>query len=312
MTMFNKAEFDLKTREKVYRMCDVLKRVSTVGYTKERLSLYGGTSLNFLHLREIPRLSLDMDFNYRDQKVGEWWKERDKIDNIIKKILSDLGYNDDDIKIQATHPLTRFTVHYKTTEGQRDTIKIEIGYMRRIPIFEEDEVMFFDHPETGEEIGIKTPVSEELFGNKFCTLLYRYKDDTVISSRDIFDVYNISYQTFDDELFLDALVIDSLMRPEPRIYKQDIEKMLDHVSVDEDISRLVMNRDIPEDLKDRCRSFIMKYISLSKERYKELIDTFYDEHEFKPELLASKKKLNPDIASHPAILWNLKQLKAER
>lgn len=309
--MFEKSEFDPKTREKVYRMCDVLQHVSAVDYTKERLSLYGGTGLNFLHLREIPRLSLDIDFNYRDQKVENWWKERDEIDNIVKKILSDLGYNDDDIKIQATHPLTRFTVHYETTDGQRDSIKIEMGYMRRIPIFKEDEVRCFDHPETAEEIEIKTPISEELFGNKFCTLLYRYKDDSVISSRDIFDVYNISYQTFDDGLFLDAVVIDSLMRPEPRIYEQDIEKMLDDVSIGENISRLLINRDIPEDLKERCRSFIQKYISLSKDKYKELIDTFYDEHEFKPELFASQNKLNKDISSHPAILWNLKQLKAE-
>lgn len=54
--------FDDKTIEKIYRICDILQRISLVEYTRERLSLYGGTSLNFLHFKNIPRLSLDIDF----------------------------------------------------------------------------------------------------------------------------------------------------------------------------------------------------------------------------------------------------------
>ncbi|MBU0497513.1 MAG: nucleotidyl transferase AbiEii/AbiGii toxin family protein, partial [Candidatus Thermoplasmatota archaeon] len=90
--------------------------------------------------------------------------------------LSDLHYSANDIKIQAEYPITRFTVRYKTMDGQSDSIKIEIGYMRRIPIFKDDTYLKFNHFNTGEEIEMKTPVSEELFGNKFCTLLYRYAD----------------------------------------------------------------------------------------------------------------------------------------
>ncbi len=183
--MFDRSYFDEKTLEKISRMCDILQRVSSVTYTKERLSLYGGTSLNFLHFKDVPRLSLDIDFNYRDQKTDDWWKERDEIDEIIKRILSDLGYSADNIKVQATHPLTRFTVHYKTKNGQKDSIKIETGYMRRIPIFEEDEIKTLEHLETGQKIELKTPRPEEIFGNKFCTLIYRYKDESQMSSRDL-------------------------------------------------------------------------------------------------------------------------------
>jgi len=131
-------EFDDKTVEKIYRICDILQRISLIDYVKERLSIYGGTGLNFLHFKNIPRLSLDIDFNYRDLKTGDWGKERDEIDKIIKKILSDLKYSDKDVKIQAEYPITRFTVRYKTKDDQPDSIKIEIGYMRRMPIFKED------------------------------------------------------------------------------------------------------------------------------------------------------------------------------
>ncbi|MGM0510713.1 MAG: nucleotidyl transferase AbiEii/AbiGii toxin family protein [Thermoplasmatota archaeon] len=310
--MFDETGYDQKTLEKVYRICDILKRISSVDYTKERLSLYGGTSLNFLHLKDISRLSLDIDFNYRGQGKEDWWKERDKIDDIIKRILYDLDYEESEIKIQATHPLTRFTVHYRTEEDQRDSIKIEMGYMRRIPVFKEDDIKTYHHFKTGEEIGLKTPFSEEIFGNKFCTLIYRYKDDTIISSRDLFDVYNIAHQTFDEEMFLTALIIDSMMRPEPRIYEQKIDNILDHVSIDEQLLNLLRTRNIPNDLRSYSHTFIEKYVSLTEERYQGLIDAFFDEYRFEPELFDNHDELNPSLDEHPSIMWNLKKLKEDR
>ena len=309
LTLFDTKGFDDKTVEKIYRICDILQRISLVEYTKERLSLYGGTSLNFLHFKNIPRLSMDIDFNFRDLKTEDWGKERDEIDKIIKKILSDLKYSDQDIKIQADYPITRFTVNYKTKDDQPDSIKIEIGYMRRIPIFKNDIISKFNHFKTNEEIELKTPISEELFGNKFCTLLYRYRDEKVISSRDLFDVYTISKNNFDSELFETALVIDSLMRPEPRIYKRNPKTILDNVLIDNQLLNLIRSGEIPKDLKQKSQDFVNKYISISKEKYQEIIDTFFDKHEFNPKLLKNYAILNSDIKSHPSILWNLKQLR---
>ena len=308
LILFDINDFDEKTNEKIYRICDILQRISLVDYAKERLSLYGGTSLNFLHFKNVPRLSIDIDFNFRDLQTGDWEKERDEIDKIIKKILSDLKYSENEIKIQAEYPITRFTLNYKTKNEQPDSIKIEIGYMRRIPIFKNDQRLKFNHFKTNEEIEIKTPISEELYGNKFCTLLYRYKDATSISSRDLFDVYTISKTNFDNEMFEKAIIIDSLMRPEPRIYTKNSKTIVENVSIDNQLLNLIRNRKIPEDLKTKSQSFLDKYISISKEKYSEIIDTFFDKYEFKPKLLKSYDILNSDICSHPSILWNLKQL----
>lgn len=293
----------------MYRICDILQRISHVDFTKERLSLYGGTSLHFLHFQNVPRLSMDIDFNFRDLKTSDWGKDRDKIDNIIKKILSDLTYSKNEIKIQAEYPITRFTVNYKTKNEQRDSIKIEIGYMRRIPIFKNDQKLSFPHFKTDEKIELKTTISEELYGNKFCTLLYRYKDPAVISSRDLFDVYIISKSTFDNELFEKAMIIDSLMRPEPRIYNRNPEGIVKNVSIDNQLLNLVRNRKIPEDLKTKSQRFINTLISTSKEKYTEIIDKFYDNHEFDPTLFKKDDDINSNISSHPSIIWNLKRLK---
>jgi predicted nucleotidyltransferase component of viral defense system len=306
--VFDTKGFDEKTIEKIYRICDILQRISLVEYTQERLSLYGGTSLNFLHFKGIPRLSVDIDFNFRDLKTGDWEKERDRIDSILKKILSDLKYSDSDIKIQARYPITRFDVHYTTKDNQKDSIKIEIGYMRRTPLFKNDIKSKFNHFKTDEQMELKTPTSEELFGNKFCTLLYRYKDETTISSRDIYDVYTISKNTFDKEMFETAVILDSFMRPEPRLYKKDSKKIVENISIDNQLLNLIRNREVPKDLKPKSQDFINKYISIAKEKYQDIIDTFFDKHEFNPKLLKTYNSLNPDINSHPSILWNLKQL----
>jgi predicted nucleotidyltransferase component of viral defense system len=307
--LFDTTGFDNKTIEKIYRICDILQRISLVDYARERLSLYGGTSLNFLHFKNIPRLSLDIDFNFRDLERGEWAKERDEIDIVIKKILSDLKYSNKDIKIQADYPITRFTVKYKTRDDQPDSIKIEVGYMRRMPVFKNDIKLKFNHFETDEEIELKTPISEEIFGNKFCTLLYRYNDETAISSRDLYDVYTVSKNTFDNKLFETAIILDSLMRPEPRIYKKDPKTIVNNVSIDNQLLNLIRNREIPKDLKPKSHDFISKYISTAKEKYQDIIDTFFDKHEFNPKLLKSYDVLNLDINSHPSILWNLKKIK---
>jgi predicted nucleotidyltransferase component of viral defense system len=306
--VFDTKGFDEKTIEKIYRICDILRRISLVEYTQERLSLYGGTSLNFLHFKNIPRLSVDIDFNFRDLKTDDWEKERNKIDDIIKKILNDLKYRESDIKIQPKYPITRFDVHYTTKDGHKDSIKIEIGYMRRIPLFKNDTKSTFNHFNTDEQIELKTPISEELFGNKFCTLLYRYKDETAVSSRDLYDAYTISKTTFNKELFETAVILDSLMRPEPRIYKKAPKKIVDNVSIDNQLLNLIRNREVPKDLKTKSQDFISKYISIAKENYQDIIDTFFNKHEFNPKLLKTYNQLNPDIDSHPSILWNLKQL----
>lgn len=155
--MFDTSGFNPRLIEKIYRISDILQKIYTTKYTKKRLSLYGGTALNFLHFKDIPRLSIDIDFNYRDQQQNDWTQERNEIDTIIKKILHDLHYNNDDIAIQPSYPLTRFDVGYKTADGKKDSLKIEIGYMRRMPVLPADIFLPFTHLRTGDELLIQTP-----------------------------------------------------------------------------------------------------------------------------------------------------------
>jgi hypothetical protein len=98
------------------------------------------------------------------------------------------------------------------------------------------------------------------------------------------------------------------MRPEPRIYKQNPKTIVENVSIDSQLLNLIRNREVPRELKPRSQDFINKYLSISKEKYREIIDTFFDKHEFNPKLLKRDDILNSDVSVHPSILWNLKQL----
>jgi predicted nucleotidyltransferase component of viral defense system len=307
--MFDTSGFNPRLIEKIYRISDILQKIYTTKYTKKRLSLYGGTALNFLHFKGIPRLSIDIDFNYRDQQQNDWAQERNEIDTIIKKILHDLHYNNDDIAIQPSYPLTRFDVGYITEDGGKDSLKIEIGYMRRIPVLPSDIFLSFTHLRTGDQFLIQTPQREELFGNKFCTFLYRYGEENTASSRDLFDLYTISKMKLNTTLFDIAVVIDSLMRKEPRLYNRNPGNIIKNVMIDDQLKNLIRNRLVPADIKEKTQIFLTEHLDNSKKKYKTIIDTFFDDHQFEPTLVKHYNLLNTHIIDHPSILWNLKQLK---
>jgi predicted nucleotidyltransferase component of viral defense system len=98
--------FPPEIQEKIERLFDILSRLYSVPFLSKRLALHGGNCLNFVHLERSHRLSLDLDLNFMDIGTGNWRDERERVDDILKKIFSDLGYKHDDIRIQANYPLT--------------------------------------------------------------------------------------------------------------------------------------------------------------------------------------------------------------
>ena len=100
--------FSSDTIEKMERLCDLLSAVQNADFLKERLSLYGGTALNFIYLGQ-PRLSEDLDYNYRHIDEEDWGEVRDRIDDDLKWIINSLGYKEENIKINSIQILQ--TIH---------------------------------------------------------------------------------------------------------------------------------------------------------------------------------------------------------
>ena len=179
--------YDTKQIEKVCRISDTLERISQIPFLREHLSLYGGTALNFIHFKEIQRLSIDIDFNYRHQgEETDWGEIREEIDETTKQLLATQGYKEQDIKIEASYPLSRFTIKYSNHQNTPDSFKIETGYIKRIPILASDAYLDFKHIGKETTFKMKIPQAEEIYANKIVTLLDR------ATPRDLFDVSSIS------------------------------------------------------------------------------------------------------------------------
>ena len=289
--------------EKVCRISDILENISSVPFMRKRLALYGGTALAFVHFEEIERLSIDIDFNYRHIDDADWGDVRDQIDVNMKTILYSLGYTDEDIKIDPSYPLNRFIVNYTNHTGRPDEIKIETGYLRRIPVLETDMEYDFYHIGTHNPFKIMTPVKEELFSNKWCTMLYRG------SPRDLFDVFRISQSSFDRELFRTTAVIDSLSRKYPLTainYKQHIRE----IKFDTSLLNMLYNKQLfgAKEVHETVTSFTLGIIDELSEDEVQLIETFYEKFKLDEQITEKMNGINKGIKDHPSIKWQIRQL----
>jgi len=230
---------------------------------------------------------------------------RDDIDERIKRILYAQGYKEEDLAISASYPLGRMVVQYENHEGLNDSYMIEVGYMRRIPVLHKDIIGTFRHLGTGESIPIKTPEPDELYANKWCTLLYRR------SSRDLFDVYMFSKKGFRQDTFRICALIDSLMRGQPKLYEIDVEEVVESIPVDSALRNLLL-KDISQyefdEMREDVKEFSQEMIRQLTVDERSVIDRFYDDRKFNPEPIDPDGVLNMRIRDHPLIRWALKKL----
>jgi predicted nucleotidyltransferase component of viral defense system len=298
-SLASKLGFEERYVEKACRVSDLIRRISQVPFLRDRLCLYGGTALAFVFFPEIYRLSVDVDFNYRHLDVEDWGTVRGGIDEDLKRVLYSLGYGVSDLAIDASYPLGRITVGYTSRGGFRDSFKVEVGYMRRIPVLKEDVLEGFRHPAGGEGFKVLAPHREELFANKWCTMLYRG------SSRDLFDVYRIAELPMNIEVFRVCAVVDSLMRGLPRLHEVDIVETVGKIPVDSGLLNL-LRRGVgdfsPGEARRRVIEFSEGVLSSLTGYQRRSIDLFHEEDVFDPELIDQGGVLNPGIGAHPMII----------
>jgi predicted nucleotidyltransferase component of viral defense system len=291
------------TIEKVNRLSDILLSIGNSELLRHRLSFYGGTALNLLHLKSVTRLSEDIDFNFREAKKGEWGEVRSEIDIELKDILHFLGYSDKNIFIQARYNQSRFMIEYEKAAGGKDLLKIETGYMRRMPILARDAFYLFEHPTTGERVRIKSPIHEELYANKFCTMYSRAGKRS--SGRDIFDVCTISEQSMENGLFTDLAMLEALLCD---VSLEDYSK-IEKIKIDR-LEKLVRSGLKTEIIRKKAMDFAHRITQQCMDKgWMEFKETFWSEGKIRTALLENRDKINPRIENHPQLLWLRKKKK---
>ena len=293
--------FEPTQLEKACRISDTLQRITQITFLHERLSLYGGTALNFIHFKQIQRLSVDIDFNYRHQgEETDWGEIRNEVDENTKIILYSQGYKKNDIKIDASYPLSRFTIKYINHQDNPDFFKIETGYMKRIPILTDDSDLTFKHICNETEFKIKTPRAEELYANKIVTMLDR------ATPRDLYDVANIEEENLNIDTLRKCVIIESLISLKKPITDINPQKIVKSIPYDQRIRSVTAINEEPniEALRRKASTLTNTIISNITKKEKKCITKFYTEKQFEPKLLESQN-LHPDIQNHPGIKWAL-------
>lgn len=120
--------------EKVLRLLDLLEQINNVPYLQERLTLKGGTAINLFCSDNIPRLSVDLDFNYiGSADLGTMQKDRIKIETIIFDICHRLKYT---IHRNArAHAGGKAVLIYQSILGNKGRLEIDFNYLFRIPLW---------------------------------------------------------------------------------------------------------------------------------------------------------------------------------
>jgi predicted nucleotidyltransferase component of viral defense system len=192
--------------------------------------------------------------------------------------------------------LARITVKYTNSFGTNDNFKLEIGYMRRIPVLKNESTEEFKHIGTQETFPIKTPIKEELFANKWCTLLYRG------TPRDLFDVYQISKNKIDLETFRKCSIIDSLMRGKTKLHKINIEKTLESINLDSNLRNVLQTEQLSKldinEMKEKVKEFSQKTMETLTQNEIKAIDRFYQLKQFEPNLIDEKGIFHPNRGVH--------------
>lgn len=295
--------FNVREGEKVLRISDLLEDISNVKFLQKHLSLYGGTALNFIYFQDIPRLSVDLDFNYRHAGGKDWGDVRVEVEDRIKKLLYMRGYKESELKINPSYPLCRIDISYQNSSGLNDTFLIEIGYIRRYPILNRDSMSEFMHMGKKESFKVNTPKKEELFANKFCVCLYR------TTGRDIYDVYRIAKEDFKWDVFRKCVVVDSLMYNRLPLNKIDVSERIGSVSLDSSLQNL-LRRDVGIDfniIKKEVIEFGEEVIENLTPDELGLIHKFYSEKKFQPSSIDDTRIFHNNLQEHPALRWAMEK-----
>ena len=193
--------FRFDVLEKAHHLIKILQCIFSQSNTRDNLTLKGGTALNFIYLN-IPRLSIDIDFNLTDVSVEAEVKQVVKeIDGQIEQIGTKLGYLVEDAT--SSRIWHRKILRYQTLYGPMDFIKIELDKIERVPLMERTQKKILNlFPDLGD-FSIYTYNLQELIAMKVKALFDRGHP------RDLFDLYKLSSMVLEPRRLIDFVVVYS-------------------------------------------------------------------------------------------------------
>ena len=286
--------------EKMYRLLNILSILKTNPVTKDAFVLKGGTAIN-LFILDFPRISVDIDLNYiRSISRSSMLKDRRTINSEIQKIFH-FTY---EINISKdVHALTQFEFRYETISGSSDMLKLEINYLKRLPLLA-PQILSLNRFDLN--IDFLCLDFQELLASKTMALLNRY------TPRDLFDVYQMINSPFEIKkdllrmlLFFYGIVtgteIFELFKLKFDLINQpDIQNKLYPMLR----KRTCLDRD---DLVATVENFLNPYLSLSNKEA-DVLRNLYKTGKIDIDILFPQKEIQEKVLNSPSLKWKIKNI----
>ena len=292
------------TFEKVCRLAGFLTLFERDPVLSQYLALKGGTAINMIFYQNMPRLSVDIDFDFAENlSLDEISAIRDAIRKSIRQYATMNDYVLGE-KSKSHHTLDSDLFKYTNSGGVRDNIKIEINYslrshilpMKRRPI---ETLGIF----SSATVLVLDPV--EIFASKISALLTR------TAARDVYDVNNmILNELFNKEqtlLLKKCLVFYISIGTDDAPEEFNFAK-LDGLKYHDIKMRLIpmLRKKDSFDIniaRDRIKNYLSELLQFTEEE-REFLSQFRN-GQYKPELLFTGDMLER-VQNHPMALWKCK------
>lgn len=293
--------FDLDILEKLYHLTRILEAICRNEALHSSLTLKGGTALNLIYL-DIPRISIDLDFNFTGSVGREVMKAtRPKVEAAIEAVGENMEYG------VAPRPpsyiMSRHYFRYINIRGVKDHVKVEVNYLDRLPVGQIVGPTFPTFFADLQQFPVRTYSFEELAAQKIRAYIERGEP------RDLYDLYQLSMKGAGREEVRKYTVVYYCMAADEAKSPEDLvesAKTYDEEKLSSELRQFIRNTAHlePDMVRDGSSRFLQEALSFTG-REQQFIDMFYQEREIVPELVWPDK---PDLARHPSLLHRLHAL----
>lgn len=168
--------------EKVIQLLHLLQSIQEHPDLTGKLVLKGGTALNLFYF-DVPRLSVDIDFNYVGKAEREaMLADRTRVESAIQAVCAREGFAV--TRVPDEHAGGKWRLRYESAYGQGANLELDVNYMFRVPLW---PVVSTDSHSLGLYRATHIPVLDmyELAAGKLAALFSRHQ------ARDLFDCHQL-------------------------------------------------------------------------------------------------------------------------
>jgi predicted nucleotidyltransferase component of viral defense system len=294
--------------EKVILLLELSSYCMSSKILRENLVLKGGTAINLFCTKKLPRLSVDLDFNYSGSEKKEKMLNDKPI--ITQEIVGSAARLNMTLhRNPGSHAGGKMVFIYNSLLGSKGRLEIDVNYMYRIPLWD------ISHNHPLDWLGdVNMPILDihELAAGKLSALFDR------AVSRDLYDAHQLltNWDLDEKKLRLAFVVYLAMSKNEWQgidinNVKYDVKDIKNRLIPVLHKSIIVSHsyRDIEafaSTLELECKKELAKLLPF-RDNEQEFLSLLQEEGIIKPDLITNDSALCDKIIQHPLIRWRALQ-----